>query len=201
MKVTLNKIHRMLVEEKVMNASEINILTERLELRCITPLDAESIFEYRSSEEVGKFQTWRPKLLKEVEEFISEKVSRIPNIPDTWYQLGIIIKENNEFIGDVGIHFCDEDNLQVEIGYTLSEKYQGKGYATEAVTGVIDYLFNVLNKHRITASVDPQNKKSITLLERIGMRKEAHFKKSFLFNNEWVDDVIYAILKEEWNIQ
>lgn len=181
-----------------MNTDEIHIITDRLVLRCIKPLDARSIYEYRSRPEVGKYQTWKPKELKEVEDFINEKIAKIPNIADTWYQLGIIIKETDEFIGDIGVHFCDEDNLQVEIGYTLSEKYQGKGYATEAIREVIGYLFNNLNKHRITASVDPRNTKSIALLERIGMRKEAHFKKSFWFNNEWADDVIYAILKEEW---
>lgn len=88
--------------------------------------------------------------------------------------------------------------MQVEIGYTLSLEYQGNGYATESVINVINYLFNNLKKHRITASVDPENVRSAVLLERIGMRKEAHFKKSFWFNNEWVDDVVYAILKEEW---
>ena len=55
-----------------------------------------------------------------------------------------------------------------------------------------------MKKHRITASVDPRNTKSIALLERINMRKEAYFKKSFWFNNEWADDIVYAILKEEW---
>lgn len=158
-----------------MSISEINILTERLALRCITPLDAKAIFDYRSNPQISKFQTWKPKELKDVYEFICEKISKVPNIPDTWYQLGIIIKKTDEFIGDIGIHFCNEDNVQVEIGYTLSEKYQGKGFATEAIKAVIDYLFSVLNKHRITASADPRNIKSVALLERIGMRKRSAF--------------------------
>ena len=181
-----------------MSINEINIVTERLVLRGITLLDAESIFEYRASEQVCKFQTWKPQKLEDVKEFICEKIAKMPNIVDTWYQLGIIIKETGEFIGDIGIHFNDDDNLQVEIGYTLSLNSQGKGYATEAAIGVIDYLFSDLKKYRITASVDPINIKSVALLERIGMRKEAHFKKSFWFNNEWTDDVVYAILEEEW---
>src|SRR5665648_147181 len=74
----------------------------------------------------------------------------------------------------------------------------GLGINAEAVTGVINYLFSNLKKHRIIASVDHENIKSIMLLERIGMRKEAHFKKSYWSNNEWTDDMIYAILEEEW---
>jgi RimJ/RimL family protein N-acetyltransferase len=115
---------------------------------------------------------------------------------DTWIQLCVFIKENDKLIGDIGVHFIDE--LQAEIGYTVSSEFQGKGYATEAVKEVINYLFKNLKKHRITASVDPRNLKSIELLDRIGMRKEAYFKKSVWFNHEWADDVVYAILEEEY---
>jgi len=181
-----------------MSFNEINISTERLALRAIRISDAESIFKYRSNPQIYKFQGLKPQTVEEVKEFISEKVAKIPNIPDTWYQLGILLKETDELVGDIGIHFIDSDNLQAEIGFTLSLEYQCKGYATEAIIAVIDYLFNNLKKHRIIASVDPRNIKSIALLERIQMRKEAHFKKSFWFDNEWEDDVIYAILKEEW---
>lgn len=70
----------------------------------------------------------------------------------------------------------------------LSLNSQGKGYATEAAIGVIDYLFSDLKKHRITASVDPINIKSVALLERIGMRKEAHF------NEKCIIFLAYAII-------
>lgn len=181
-----------------MNNSEINISTERLVLRGIRISYAESIFKYRSNPQIYKFQCWRPQTIEEVKEFIYKKIAKDPNVPDTWYQLGILIKETEELIGDIGIHFIDSDNLQVEIGFTLSIEHQSKGYATEAINNLINFLFCNLQKHRIIASVDPRNIKSVALLERIGMRKEAHFKKSFWFNNEWADDIVYAILKEEW---
>jgi len=63
----------------------------------------------------------------------------------------------------------------------------------------IDYLFTTLNKHKITGSVDPKNIDSIRLLERLNFRKEAHYKESLLVNGEWKDDIIYGILKSEWN--
>jgi len=181
-----------------MNPNEIYISTERLALRGIIISDAESIFKYRSNPQIYKFQGWKPQKLEDVKEFIRKKIATTPNIPDTWYQLVILLTETEELVGDIGIHFIDLDNLQVEIGFTLSLEYQGKGYASEAVVSVIDYLFSNFKKHRITASIDPRNIKSIALLERIQMRKEAHFKKSLWFNNEWADDIVYAILKEEW---
>lgn len=181
-----------------MNLNEFNFSTERLILRGIKLSDAKSMFQYRSDPQIYQFQNWKPLTLQDVEDFICTKISKEANIPNTWYQLGIFTKEFNDLIGDIGIHFIESDNLQVEIGYTLSMEYQGRGYATEAVAAVINSMFNIFNKHRIIASVDPKNIKSIALLERIGMRKEAHFRKSIWFNEEWTDDIVYAILEEEW---
>jgi len=96
------------------------------------------------------------------------------------------------------VHFIGKEGHQCELGCTLSKKQQGKGFATEAMKITIDYLFNTLNKHRITASVDPENENSIRLLERLNFRKEAHLKESLLINGKWVDDVQFALLKSEW---
>ncbi len=76
-----------------MNFNEINISTERLILRGIKISDAESMFKYRSNPQIYKFQSWKPQTLEEVKEFIREKTAKTPNIPDTWYQLGILLKE------------------------------------------------------------------------------------------------------------
>ncbi|KAN0028366.1 hypothetical protein ACTFIV_010210 [Dictyostelium citrinum] len=174
-----------------------NIETERLILRDMKLEDKYDIFRYRSDSETNKYQGWIPKTLDDVEEFIKRNPSEF-NKPDTWYQLIIICKESNSIVGDIGIHFIDMINKQVEIGITLNKLFQKRGYAIESLNALIEYLFKSLYKHRITASLDPNNKSSIKLFEQLHFRKEAHFKKSLLFNNEWVDDIIYALLSEEW---
>ena len=178
-----------------MSLNEILISSRRLSLKVLKLSDSTSMFKYRSNPIVSLYQNWKPRTIDDVVDFIS-KLPDVPNIPDTWYQLGIFIKENNKLIGDLGIHFID--NLQVEIGFTLSLEYQGKGLATEAVVEVINYLLSDLKKHRIVASVDPRNIKSMALLKGIGMREEAHFRKSIWLNEQWSDDVVFAILDEEW---
>lgn len=80
----------------------------------------------------------------------------------------------------------------------MDKVFQNKGYATESLKSVIDYLFKTLNKHRIIASIDPDNRNSIRLVERIGFRKEAHFVESILMNGKWVDDLIYAFIERDW---
>ncbi len=177
----------------------MNLKTERINIRPVSVSDKESNFIYRSDPETSKYLNLIPKTVDDVEVFI-RKCSSIIDVPGTWFQFVIIEKLNNQVIGDIGIHFLETDpeNKQVEIGYTLDRRYRGKGYATEALTVIINYLITYLNKHRITASIDPINQASIKLIERLGFRKEAHFIESLFFHGKWVDDVVYAILAKEW---
>ena len=181
-----------------MNNNNLELRTERLTLRPVTTTDADAILAYRSDAVTNKYQGWIPETIEEVIDFINNKVSSTINIADSWFQFVIITSDDNLVIGDLGVHFIDEEGFQAEIGCTLRKDQQGKGYATESLSTLIDYLFQSLDKHRIVASIDPRNLSSIKMLERLKFRKEAHFKKSLLINGEWVDDMVYAILGEEW---
>lgn len=173
--------------------------TKRLYLRPMDLKDKESVFQYRSDPETYKFLSQTPQNVDDIARFIQHSASTI-NVPGTWFQLAIIHRASTQLIGDIGLHFLNQDaqNNQVEIGYTLHKKSRGKGLATEALTGVIDYLFKKLDKYRITASIDPANTASIRLMKRLGFRKEAHHIKSLFFRGKYVDDIIYALLASEW---
>ena len=173
------------------------ITTERTILRPITSSDNENVFAYRSDSETNKFQGWIPKNIEEVNDLISKNPETI-NIPDSWFQLVIIENATQELIGDIGLHFIDKENFQCEIGCTIRKENQGNGITTEVMRAIVNYLFNDLKKHRIVASIDPENINSIKLVERLGFRKEGHFKESLLIDGEWVDDLVYAILNYEW---
>ena len=177
---------------------DFQIISDRLIMRQVQFGDTDDIFEYRADTEANKYQGWIPKTSDDVQEFITEKVCPEINQPGTWFQFAIVKKENNKLIGDIGVHFLPYDDFQVEIGCTLNKEYHGKGYATEALKEIISYVFGGLNKRRIIASIDPRNQSSIKLFERLGFRMEAHFKESLFINGEWVDDLVYAILKDEW---
>ena len=131
--------------------------------------------------------------------FANEAIGDFP-VPGTWFQFVVMEQDTDTLIRDIGVRFLetDSENMQVEIGYTLDKDFRGKGYATEALTVIINYLINHLNKHRIIASINPTNTDSIKLIERLGFRKEAHFKESLFFHGEGVDDLTYAILAKEW---
>lgn len=177
----------------------MNFKTERLFIRPVSINDKESMFGYRADPETSKYLSLVPSNVDDVAIFINKTSSDI-DVPGTWFQFVIIEQMSNQLIGDIGIHFLENDpeNKQVEIGYTLDRNYQGNGYATEALTIIISYLFTTLNKHRISASIAPVNIASIKLIERLGFRKEAHFKESLFFHGKWVDDMVFAILAKEW---
>ncbi|MFY7843589.1 GNAT family N-acetyltransferase [Chryseobacterium gambrini] len=175
----------------------MNLETERLLIRDLTLDDKQAVFNYRSDAEANKFQSWIPETLEDVEQFI-ERNNKEFNQPESWYQVLITEKDSKAVIGDIGIHFFGAENLQAELGITLNKDFQGRGFASEALKGVINFLLGDLKKHRIMASVDPENIDSLKLMERIGFRKEGHFVKSLFWKNNWTDDVIYALLREEW---
>jgi RimJ/RimL family protein N-acetyltransferase len=174
------------------------ILTERLKLSQLMASDALKMYEYRSDPEVCRYQTFEPGSLNEVEVFIAGLQSNDFDTPGSWFQFAIRLRESGLLIGDLGTHFMADDPRQVEIGITVSPANQGRGLATEAVSGILGHLLGSIQKHRVFASVDPRNGPCIALLKRVGMREEAHFHKSLWFKGDWVDDMVFGILKSEW---
>ncbi len=179
-------------------AFDLLIASTRLFLRPITLQVAEAIFRYRSNTLANRFQGWIPHTISDVHEFINQKISSRINIPDTWFQLGIVTKDNVNLIGDIGIHFLKSEPSGVELGVTLDSDFQGQGFATEALTGIIPYLFGELNKHRIIAFIDPNNESSIKLFERLGFRRQEFSVESDVALPEWPGDLVFVIERNVW---
>ncbi|MDF1839378.1 MAG: GNAT family protein [Planctomycetota bacterium] len=174
------------------------ITTDRLLLNRLGQADAPALFAYRSLPDVARFQSFEPNSMEDAEAFIRSCAGVEFGAAESWAQLAVRSKETDELLGDVGIHFLEEGTQQVEIGFTIAPKFQGRGLGSEAVCGLIDCLFGILTKHRVTASVDPRNAASMALLKSVGLRQEAHFHESLCFKGEWVDDVVWAMLRKEW---
>src|SRR5262249_55598443 len=98
-----------------------------------------------------------------------------PGIPGTWFQLAIVSVATGEVIGDCGLHCRKDDPRQMEMGITLAPRQQGRGFADEAVECLLGYVFDSLEKHQVTATVDVLNRSAVALCRRVGFREEAHF--------------------------
>jgi putative acetyltransferase len=171
--------------------------TERLILDTLVPADTPALFAYRSHPDVSRYQNFAPHDQADAARFIADVAATPFDTPGTWFQFAIRTRHAHELIGDIGVHFF-EDGHQAEIGFTLAPGRQDRGFATEAVSAVVEYLFTTLGKHRIIASVDPDNQPSIRLVRRLGLRQEGHCRQSLWFKGAWADELLFAILASEW---
>ena len=173
--------------------------TQRLRLNSIVAGDALAMFDYRSDPDVCRYQTFRPASLVDVEEFIDDLRTDTFDVVGAWFQFAIRLRDSGRLVGDIGIFFSADDPRHAELGFTVSPAYQRQGYGSEAVIAVLDHLLGPLEKRRVYASVDPRNVACVALLRRVGMRQEVHIRKSLWFKGEWVDDMVFGVLRSEWN--
>ncbi|GAA1667984.1 GNAT family protein [Kribbella yunnanensis] len=171
------------------------VQTERLTLRRFTPGDATAFAAYRSDPEVARFQSWEapvrePEALTTVTGFGNGD----PDAPG-WFQYAVDL--DGVLIGDLGLHL-DENLMQAELGFTLAPAYQGKGYATEAVRGLLDHLFTAKNLHRVSAECDARNTSSARLLERVGFQREGLRRSHTWIKGEWTDDLLFGLLRSDY---
>lgn len=174
------------------------IESERLILKPLTSEDASEVVRIHSIPDVSRYQGWQPSSAEEISDFIDRMTSNDFLAPDQWFQLSISLKDGSKLIGDCGVHAGASDRRLVEIGISIDPLFQKQGYAQEAITSLLDFIFENTDTHRVHASIDPRNEPSIRLFENLGFRKEAHLVRSLWFKGEWADDLIMAVLREEW---
>ncbi|WP_206427818.1 GNAT family protein [Bacillus sp. FJAT-42376] len=113
---------------------------------------------------------------------------------DSEYHFGIYTKDE-VLIGTINLFFVARGALQSGfIGYFLDERYNGKGYTTEAVKLMVNYAFEELKLHRIEAGVMPHNIGSIRVLMKAGFHKEGLARKNVKINGRWEDHELLAIV-------
>jgi RimJ/RimL family protein N-acetyltransferase len=172
--------------------------TVRLRLRRFADEDLPTFIAYRNDPEVARFQSWEGITEAEGVAFVREQQAAPMGVPGQGLQIAIELKESGRMIGDCAFKVMEDDPRQAEIGYTLAREAQGHGFATEAVAALLAYAFLAFDLHRVVAIVDVKNTASVALLERLGMRREAHFRQNIWFKGAWGDGYVYAILRSEW---
>jgi [ribosomal protein S5]-alanine N-acetyltransferase len=173
------------------------IETERLLIRRFKPDDWRDLYEYLSDKEVVKYE---PYDVFSAEECIAEAARRAED-PAFW---AVCLREGGKLIGNIYLTEAEPEFSRWELGYVFNRQYQGKGYASEASAAMVSHAFMALGALRVVAMCDPLNTASWRLMERLGMRREAHKLKNVFFwrdaqgNPIWKDTYEYAVLAEEW---
>ncbi len=179
------------------------IETERLRMRKYEDKDVADIMEYSSDADFWLARNLDWSVSEEgVKEYWEAQRDVDPSTDPQWFSLVVELKAERKVIGHVGIGFIKtREQRQGTIGWVLGRKYQRQGLATEAIRALVTTGFDQLGLHRISARTGRDNKRSWLLMERLGMRREAHFRKSHLVKGEWRDEFVYAILADEWSAE
>ena len=164
--------------------------TERLIVRKFTPDDHDDLAEILTDVEVTYFEPY--------ETFTREACVQEPiNFSNSDEFYAVELKDSKKVIGN--IYLGKRDFNSRELGYVLNENYHRQGYITEGCIAVIEYMFKA-GVHRIYAECAPQNTPSWKVMEKVGMEREAHFRKNVSFHNDangepiYWDTYVYAIL-------
>lgn len=121
---------------------------------------------------------------------------------ETFFDYAVIDKKTNKFIGRVSLmNLVRSVTQSAFVGYALFNNYWGNGYAEEAVNGLITLAFTKHHLHRVVAGIEPDNKPSIRLAKKLGMRKEGVSKNIVLLRGEWQDLIQYALTCEDRKIR
>ena len=177
--------------------------SERLLIRNLRDSDLDDFFLYRSNPQITKFQGFDTYTNKEqAMNFISSMKDKKFGLEGEWLQLGIILKSqiesDNKLIGDCAVNISDNT---AQIGCTISNLHQKKGYAKEVLHMLMKYLFEEHNIRRIVETTDEENISAQKLLESLGFRKEGLFIENCFIKGKWCNDIQYAMLKSEWDLK
>lgn len=115
------------------------------------------------------------------------------------YRWAIILKENNQCIGQIAYFLVDSNNHFGEIEYCVGKAFQNKGYVTEATKAIIDYGFERINFNKVQICHRANNLPSARVIEKLGFHKDGVLREFFYRDGEYIDRVYYSILRREWN--
>jgi len=172
--------------------------TERLRARGFTSDDVDVFVGYRADPDVARYQSWSDYTREQGEALVASMQGLEPGVPGEWLQIALEPATGGPIVGDLALHVDADEPRQAEVGFTLAPAEQGRGYGTEALTGLLDWAFPTLGLHRVVAVTDARNGPAAALLERLGFRREAHYVENVFFKGAWGSELLFAVLDREW---
>jgi RimJ/RimL family protein N-acetyltransferase len=175
------------------------MITERLQLRPFEEHDLASLHGMHSDEEVVRWLLNDVRSLEETQAILARKIaSSALGGEGDWLSAAVVLQQSGELVGDVSLHWASEPYAQGELGFVFATAHHGNGYATEASRPMLDFAFGALHLHRVVGRLEARNGGSARVLEKLGMRREAHFVENEWVKGEWQSELVYAILAREW---
>jgi RimJ/RimL family protein N-acetyltransferase len=176
--------------------------SERLLLRPFTADDFDALFAIQSRSDVARWLYWGPQNEHEVRASLEKKIASSTLVnDDDRLSFAVVLKSSSEVIGDGSLFLLSAEHRQGEIGFIFHPDHHGHGYATETSRLLLRLAFEEFGLHRVIGRLEPRNEASARLLERLGMRREAHLVENEFVKGEWQSELVYALLEREWRAQ
>ena len=175
---------------------QLPIRTARLELREFTRADLEEVHAYSADPRVTRYLFFGPRDRDATAEYLEHLIESQQEEPRTRFELAVVATAIGRVIGACDLTFIEHD--VVDLGYMLSQAHWGQGYATEIALALSDAAFFDLRADRVISTVEINNQASIRVLEKIGMRWEAIYRKHRRAKNRWWDCHLYTLPRTVW---
>jgi RimJ/RimL family protein N-acetyltransferase len=168
----------------------------RVVLRELRASDAASLFAMLSADEVARFISPPPTTVSGFEQFIAWTLRQ--RSAGTYACFAVTVRGYDTAIGIFQMRQIDADFRTAEWGFAIGSPFWGTGVFREGADLMLDFAFETVGVYRLEARASVQNGRGNGALRKVGAVREAILRKSFLRNGEQVDQVLYAILEDEW---
>lgn len=178
------------------------ISTRRLILRRFERRDLDDLARIFEDESVNRYLYSVPRTRAQTQEALEKRIS-IPEGSDVTeldnvVHVAIELRETQRLVGDFMLRWHDDEHRQGEIGGSLHPENHGLGYATEIYEALLELAFEEYDLHRVVGRCDGRNAPSVRSLEKAGLHQEAHFIENEFVKGEWTDEIVLAILQDDW---
>ncbi len=175
--------------------------TERLVLRPFDDGDLDALYAMQSDPESARWLYNDPLELGETKTSLARKISGSSLAAEgQWLSAAVVLRATGEQVGAVSLLWASELHRSGELGFIFAREHQGRGYATEAARALLAFAFDELRLHRVIGRLEPRNIGSARVLEKLGMRREAHLVENEWIKGEWQSELVYALLDREWRV-
>lgn len=171
--------------------------TTRLKLRPHQESDFAAIHAFSSDPEVVKYMQWGPNSEEQTRKFLKLSIANQKVVEKLTYDFVVVEKESGRLVGSITLRLPKPDSKLGEVGYCFNRDSWGKGYASETVQAVMQYGFEKLELHKITATCDPDNAGSAKVLMKCGMLQEGYFKKHIFMKGQWKDTLFFGTTRDD----
>jgi ribosomal-protein-alanine N-acetyltransferase len=172
------------------------LVGQRVALRELRVSDAASLFELLTAPEVARFVTSPPATVEGFARFIAQ--TNGDRGPVNTLCFAVTLVDNDAAIGMFQIREIEPRFHTAEWGFALGSAFWGTGVFTEAAQLMMQFAFEHLRVHRLEARVAVRNGRGTRALQKIGAVPEGVLRKAFFKDGQYLDQVMYAIVADDW---